>query len=376
MKRKFKKTISFAKLLFISIGIFVLVSIGIYYASIFRQRSFPSELIAWKWMDFAMQIVRDEKPTPPEAARFYAYVASVYSDVYEKTKNIDQASLATKKIITIIYPTWEEEVNKTYLAFIPNKTASVLTKDSQSILGDYKIREQTEEANKLVWDEVIPKGEGKWIKQNKMPYSPMAGDWKRWILQQNEVFTVPLPPVIGSKEELNELRIVKEAIAKRDEAWNKKIIYWQGIPGTETPSGIWQNILHDESKELHLNELTYSRYQKILAQSLADSFMECWKVKYTYWTARPSMRIPGIITSMPDPPFPSYVSGHSTVSSTAAYVLGYLIPSKKEKFLSLAEEARDSRLYAGIHFQVDNEQGFLLGEKIGEKIVLNLSLNQ
>ncbi len=346
----------------------IVISASLFIFKVFQKNKISKEPVARKWMEFAQQVVKEEKPTPPEAARFYAYVASVYSDVYEKTKSIDQASVATQKIITAIYPEWKAKTDQEFSKATSRKTIK-LNNQSSAILNDYLNRLETDGFKTLVWDGVIPTAKGKWIKQNKMPYSPTAGNWERWILSQNENIVVQPPPKIGSPEDLKELEIVKAAIAARDDQWNKKIIYWQGIPGTETPAGIWQNILYEQSQELKLNELTYSKYQKVLAQSLADAFMECWRIKYTFWTARPSMRIPGIVTSMPDPPFPSYVSGHSLISRTAAYVLGSLIPSKNDEFLKLAGEARDSRLYAGIHFQVDNTEGFNVGEEVGKKIV-------
>jgi hypothetical protein len=112
----------------------------------------------------------------------------------------------------------------------------------------------------------------------------------------------------------------------------------------------------------------------ILAQTLADAFMECWEIKYTYWTKRPDMEDPSIPVAMQNPNFPSYTSGHSTISRAAAEALGVLFPEKREIFIKDAEDARDSRLYAGIHFSYDNNQGFILGQKIGEYIVKKESL--
>jgi membrane-associated phospholipid phosphatase len=107
----------------------------------------------------------------------------------------------------------------------------------------------------------------------------------------------------------------------------------------------------------------------ILSQTLADAFIECWKVKYTYWTKRPDMVGKNIQTAMDNPPFPSYVSGHSTISAAAATVLANFFPKKKDFYIENAENARDSRLWAGIHFNYDNMQGYELGKKIGEEII-------
>lgn len=88
------------------------------------------------------------------------------------------------------------------------------------------------------------------------------------------------------------------------------------------------------------------------------------------------MVIDTIDTAMPNPPFPAYVSGHSTISFAAATVLGSFFPNKKEFYLEQAEEAKNSRLWAGIHFPYDNEEGRKLGIAVGEKVVEKLDLQK
>jgi membrane-associated phospholipid phosphatase len=65
------------------------------------------------------------------------------------------------------------------------------------------------------------------------------------------------------------------------------------------------------------------------------------------------------------PPFPSYVSGHSTTSGAATRVLGRFFPREARELARLADEAAISRLYGGIHFSSDNQRGLQLGRRIG-----------
>ena len=65
------------------------------------------------------------------------------------------------------------------------------------------------------------------------------------------------------------------------------------------------------------------------------------------------------------PPFPSYVSGHSTQSAAAAVVLGSFFPAERQRLWEQALEAAQSRLYGGIHFRFDNAEGLRLGADIG-----------
>jgi hypothetical protein len=71
---------------------------------------------------------------------------------------------------------------------------------------------------------------------------------------------------------------------------------------------------------------------------------------------------------IPTPPFPSYTSGHSTISAAAATVLGSFFPNDAADLAALAEEAKNSRLWAGIHFSLDNEMGALGGGMVGRLV--------
>ncbi len=112
----------------------------------------------------------------------------------------------------------------------------------------------------------------------------------------------------------------------------------------------------------------------ILSQTIADAFIEAWKIKYTYWTKRPSMVDTTISTSMPNPSFPSYVSGHATISRAGSEVLSVMFPQYRTVWGDMALQAKNSRLWAGIHFPYDNEVGANLGRQIGEDTAKVLEL--
>ena len=102
---------------------------------------------------------------------------------------------------------------------------------------------------------------------------------------------------------------------------------------------------------------------------MADGFICCWDAKYTYWSERPITADPSLDVLIPTPPFPSYTSGHSTISTAAGAVLGHLFPSDEAELAARADEAKRSRLWAGIHFPIDNEMGALGGGMIARLVV-------
>ena len=138
-----------------------------------------------------------------------------------------------------------------------------------------------------------------------------------------------------------------------------------------TPAGHWNVIAIDLVQEGNLSTLRTARLFAALNTAQADAFIACWDAKYTYWSLRPVTAIRRLIapTWLPHiatPPFPSYVSGHSTTSGAASTVLAGFFPKRAAELAALADEAAVSRLYGGIHFRSDNVVGLDLGRRIGQ----------
>jgi membrane-associated phospholipid phosphatase len=166
-----------------------------------------------------------------------------------------------------------------------------------------------------------------------------------------------------------ELVGVQEAVARRTPEQETTVQFWAGGPGTATPAGLWIEIARDLIVRDGLDAPRAARVLALTSVAMADGFICCWDAKYSYWTARPITADPTLDTLIPTPPFPSYTSGHSTISAAAATVLGFLFPADEAALAARANEARNTRLWAGIHFPIDNEMGALGGGMIGRLVV-------
>jgi membrane-associated phospholipid phosphatase len=111
-----------------------------------------------------------------------------------------------------------------------------------------------------------------------------------------------------------------------------------------------------------------ARVLALVTVTMADAFVCCWDAKFAYWSARPITADPDLDVLIATPPFPSFTSGHSTISAAAAAVLGHLFPGDAADLAAKAEEAMMSRLWAGIHFPVDNEMGATGGGLVGRLV--------
>lgn len=133
--------------------------------------------------------------------------------------------------------------------------------------------------------------------------------------------------------------------------------------------------------------------------SVADAFRNCWKWKYQFFTERPNTFIPKYIdpkwnSFWPDPPFPSFPSGHAINAAATATVLSSLfgekfsfsdsahygrkkdelrntefVVRKFNSFWEVAEETANSRFYGGIHTPQDNEAGLIKGKEIANNVI-------
>ncbi len=330
------------------------------------------------WLNYVKSVMQDHEYPPAEAARAYAYIASLYSDVYEKTGDQAQAIRAPWYLIPYMYPYTAPDPTLMLIRLQGDREVT-LSEDALAIVADYKERWSKEPQHDRTPDTSytphmtvdIPSGEAYWRPVNEKgkkvePINPDAGTWQRWILD-SETFNMPAPPAVGSAADQEQIRLMKASVGER-EAWRDRIFKWWGGKGTGTPAWMWLDIFYQtHGKDMDDREL--ARYQKAFAQALADTFIICWDKKYTYWSARPFQRIEGFKPIAETPFFPGYPSGHSTVSAAAATILGAWFPESADEYMAMAEEARDTRLYAGIHFEVDNTNGFTLGKDIGERVL-------
>jgi membrane-associated phospholipid phosphatase len=69
------------------------------------------------------------------------------------------------------------------------------------------------------------------------------------------------------------------------------------------------------------------------------------------------------------PNHPGYPSAHSCISSAMAGVLTELFPVDAAEVLDLAQQATESRIWAGIHFRSDVEAGIALGENVADAVI-------
>ncbi|MEX0746312.1 MAG: vanadium-dependent haloperoxidase [Phycisphaeraceae bacterium] len=206
------------------------------------------------------------------------------------------------------------------------------------------------------------------------PAEPHAGRWRTWVLEHGWEIEPPPPIVYGSAAFWAEIEEVREVAAALTPEQKRIAEDWNLDLGSVTPGGMWN--LH--AKKLVVQDrfgtADAARVFAALNAAMMDAFIACWQAKFKWWTERPVTVIrekldPGFMPHVITPAFPSYVSGHSAASGAAAEVLAAFFPAHAAELRRMALEASMSRLYGGIHYRSDNEEGLALGRRVGARAV-------
>lgn len=248
------------------------------------------------------------------------------------------------------------------------------------------------------------------------PFAMSKGDEFRSAVE-------PGPARYGSPEyqqQAEELIAISANLTDRQKMISE---YWSDGPYSEQPPGHWAQFAQFISARDHHSLDDDVKMFFALTNAMLDASIAAWDAKRTYDSVRPVTAISTIFrgkkirvwggpgkgtvemdgsqwlpyqpATFPTPPFPEYVSGHSTYSAAAARILALwtgsdhfghsvtlsagssriepgLTPSqtvilKWETFTDAAAEAGMSRRYGGIHFARADLAGRKLGSLVADR---------
>ncbi len=260
--------------------------------------------------------------------------------------------------------------------------------------------------------------EGRWIPTPPMYGTAVEPHWmeiRTLVMDSASQFMPVRPPLFDIKNKgsvfYNALMEVKNTGDSLTEEQKHIADFWDDNPFKMnvsghvmfaskkfSPPGHWMNIVGIAAKKANADFGTTVAAYAETAIALFDGFISCWDEKFRSNYVRPETAINKYITDswrpyIQTPPFPSYTSGHATVSAAAAEVMTAWFGNKLQftdtsllefgiknreilSFREAAIEAGMSRLYGGIHYRFDNEEGNKCGIKLGEFIVSTLKMRK
>jgi len=214
-----------------------------------------------------------------------------------------------------------------------------------------------------VWTGTVPTGPGLWIGTN--PLLPLLGQMRPFFLTSGDQFRPPPPPAFGSPEFLAALAEVRQLSDTRTPEQLAIATYWAATTGS-LAAGFWNEQASDLAVQYHLDERRAAHVLALSNMAAMDANIACHDAKYTYWLIRPWQADSAITTPIGRPNHPSYPSNHACVSGTFANTLGATFPAERDRLAAMADEAGESRLYAGIHYRFDKDAGLLIAREVAD----------
>ena len=342
---------------------------------------------------------------PPYAARVFAYVsvaqydallvASYYQDKFKATTpsvSADKkpsypseeaaALMSTLSVLKALFP-----AETTYIDERGATIRQTLLQNKKYVLSDIVAGEQigqqvAEKALARAQSDGMTAAQSRSVPINTDAFAwksrqkpirptiePYFGTVKAWMFQNVADYRPVAPPSVNSEALKQEIETVKQYIRMVQKPKMTTITQWADPEFTATPVGHWNAIACDLIAQQKLDLLAQAHILAYLNQAMMDATIVCWEAKTYYMYPRPSQVDNAITPLIPQPNFPSYPSGHSTFSATAATVLTHFFPDSEKNLWEMAQEASDSRIYAGLHYKMDCTAGIEIGKKIGRLAV-------
>jgi len=245
-----------------------------------------------------------------------------------------------------------------------------------------------------------------------------------FALARGDQFRASLPPPAqyGAKEYREQAQELVELSAGLTDQQKMTAEYWSDGANSEQPPGHWALFAQFISARDHHSLDDDVKMFFVLSNAMFDASIAAWDAKRAYDSVRPITAIPLLfkgkkihawggpgkgtvemdgsqwlpyqLATSPTPPFPEYVSGHSTYSAAAARILelwtrsdrfgnsvmlapgsskiepgispAHSITLRWETFTEAADEAGMSRRYGGIHFRAADLWGRKLGRMVAD----------
>jgi membrane-associated phospholipid phosphatase len=219
------------------------------------------------------------------------------------------------------------------------------------------------------WTGSVPSGPCMWTGTN--PGNVTMPGWKPMLLASTSDFRPTPPPACDSPQGQAEMANVSNfprALNTANFLTNAKAFFWQSpaglVPWVYAYLNRW--ILEDG---LAANPPRAARVYALVGVGTYDAFLGSQDGKFTYWYLRPAQLDTSLVPLFPAPNFPSYPSNHATISGVRGELVAYLFPAHADEIRAVAKEAADSRVWAGIHYQMDLDAGLALGSKVAQRVI-------
>jgi membrane-associated phospholipid phosphatase len=332
-----------------------------------------------------LALIQARKLNPVRAARALALTLATVSDAQTivstsgRALNTDAvAAIAAQRLQTYLFPQDTaalDQALKERLASLPHGENEQAV---ASVIADCVLLfARADHADRPAAIRPAASAEGKW--QALAGQQAMEVNWG-WVTPiATTATTLPqvTPPPAWNAPSFAADRAQFAALQTRlTDADRALALYWAAGAGTVTPAGMWMEQAAALTAQHALGGPDTARVLALTAVTAHDAFIACWRAKFQYVVARPQnwMSEPEVVQAgwkpvIVTPPFPSYPSGHATVSGAAARVLSAIFPGNAAKLTQNAQDAAYSRVVGGIHWAIDGAAGLDMGARVADVVL-------
>jgi hypothetical protein len=221
----------------------------------------------------------------------------------------------------------------------------------------------------LSWTGPLPTGTDKWSSRAqpaRPPLGPRLGEMRTFFLTSGSDFRAPPPPAYDSPAFRATVLDVRTISDHRTNEQMRIAQYWENLSGS-FGAGSWNVVARGAISSHGLSEAESARILALMHMANVDATIACHDSKYVYWVPRPTQADPEIHLAIGVPNHPSYPANHACLSGTVGLVLDAQFPDQGGRYFAMARQAGESRIYGGIHYRIDVDEGFVIARKVSAR---------
>ena len=322
---------------------------------------------------------------------------------------------AARDVLVALYPDQQEELDRTYAAFledIPGHHRAKLNgmaAGQQAAAAILELRAEDGRYAGTPWQPPEPRP-GVWEPTppgHLPPLTPWIRDVTPWTMDSPSQFRVPPPPGLDSELWVRDYQETKDyggevsSLRTEEQADLARFVGGVGVH----PMKQWHDAWRDIASKAGMSTLDTARLFAMLSTASSDALIGCWDAKYNYAFWRPVTAIragggnpnlksdPSWIGFVITPNHPEYPAAHGCFSAAVATTLQAffgtdefsfrmtspaqdLIHPVREynNFSHALEDALLARIYGGMHYRNSTEYGADLGRQVARQVVENFFL--
>lgn len=337
----------------------------------------PTSTMAWN--DYAWDLIARNQIGQFPSARTFAYMNLAINNALvmardQGRKSDGAAAGAAATVLAFMLPK-EEKAIESRLA---GEMAAIGTDGRQDFAAGVEIGRTTaasvitwakEDRTGADWSGSVPVGPDKWASQlqpPKPPIGPQLGGARPFFMATGSEFRPASAPAFDSPEFKAAVAEVRQVSDTRTNGQLRIAQSWENLTGAYA-AGLWNQVARGAISAHGLDEATSARILAMMHMVGVDAFIACHDAKYTYWVPRPTQVDPGIRLAISIPNHPSYPSNHACISGSMGLVLDQYFPDQGGRYFAMGRQAGESRIYAGIHYRFDLDEGYGIARKLSAK---------